>query len=492
MLLCFPITYLVDHFGEIFAQERRELIYSANHMLDLPPNGACTLVRADVLKDVGGYREDLGAQDGFDLWTKVIDKYKSANTNLPLFYYRRHGTNLTASTQRILSARQRIKQDAAEEKLDALHPIIGVIPCRRNFDFATDLWKEEIAGKSLLDRDIEVCLSSDLFDHVVVTCDNPQAEEIVKKYSDKRLRFMLRDSSATIRSASIVPTLEMICRELDPNMTGITIQRFIQSPFVGIETLKEAASTLAMNDADSSHGVEEIDQTVFRRTRNGLEPLNRIGSFRSDFDLLYRDVRSCVATRNQVLTTGSLSGKSAVSFVVSAAECFFIDSGHKLRLARLMANERLMQLGKVGIIVAARTGSTRLPGKALLPLNGMPMILFLLERLKSLQGAGVVLATTELESGDDHLAESWRGPPAFRCFAAAPMTWWRAMPRRLRSSASTRWGGCRAIAPLWMPRWWIIACSRRPALAASISPTPKARSRWGWTLNSIPQPQWRG
>jgi CMP-N-acetylneuraminic acid synthetase len=338
LALVFPDYYLVDQFGEVFAQERRELIYSDNHMLDLPPNGACTLVRADVLKEVGGYREDLGAQDGFDLWTKVIDKYKSANTNLPLFYYRRHGSNLTSSTQRILSARQRIKQDAAEERLAAMHPVIGVIPCRRNFDFTPDVWKQEIAGKSLLQRDIQVCLSSDLFDHVVVTCDNLEAEETVRQFSDKRLRFMLRDSASTIRSASIVPILEKICRELDPGLGGITIQRFIQSPFVAIETLREAASTLAMNDADSSHGVEEIQQTVFRRTRNGLEPINRAGSFRSDFDLLYRDVRSCVATRNSVLSTGSLSGKSVVSFVVSAAECFFIDSEQKLRLAKLMAN----------------------------------------------------------------------------------------------------------------------------------------------------------
>lgn len=338
LALVFPDYFLVDHFGEIFAQERRERLYSASHMLDLPPNGACTLVRAEVLKEVGGYREDLGAQDGFDLWSKVMNRYKSANTNLPLFYYRRHGTNLTTNVQRILNARQRIKRDAAEEKLAALRPAIGVIPCRRNFDFITDLWKQEIAGKSLLERDIEVCLSSDLFDHVVVTCDNPEAEAVVRRYGDKRLRFMLRDANTTIRSASIVPTLEMICRELDPQMTGITIQRFIQSPFVTIETLTEAASTLAMNDADSAHGVEEIEQTVFRRTRHGLEPLNRVGNFRSDFDLLYRDVRSCIATRNRVLTTGSLLGKSAVSFVVSAAECFFIDSEHKLRLARLSSN----------------------------------------------------------------------------------------------------------------------------------------------------------
>ena len=189
LALVFPDYYLVDQFGEVFAQERRELIYATNHMLDLPPNGACTLVRADVLKEVGGYREDLGAQDGFDLWTKVIDKYKSANTNLPLFYYRRHGSNLTTNTQRILSARQRIKQDAAEDRLAAMRPVIGVIPCRRNFDFTPDVWNEEIGGKSLLERDIEVCLSSDLFDHVVVTCDNPEAEKTVGTFPTTRAAF---------------------------------------------------------------------------------------------------------------------------------------------------------------------------------------------------------------------------------------------------------------------------------------------------------------
>ena len=27
------------------------------------------------LNEIGGYREDLGAQDGFDLWTKIRKKH---------------------------------------------------------------------------------------------------------------------------------------------------------------------------------------------------------------------------------------------------------------------------------------------------------------------------------------------------------------------------------------------------------------------------------
>lgn len=74
-----------------------------------------------------------------------------------------------------------------------------------------------------------------------------------------------------------------------------------------------------------------------------------------------------------------------------------------------------MKLGQVGIAVSARTASTRLPGKALLPLGGQPMVLFLLDRLRAVHDGQVVLATTTLPS-DDRLAEivSSAGVPVFR------------------------------------------------------------------------------
>ena len=52
------------------------------------------------------------------------------------------------------------------------------------------------------------------------------------------------------------------------------------------------------------------------------------------------------------------------------------------------------------IVVQARMGSTRLPGKVMLPLKGVPMVQRLLERLSSLKNVPVVLATTELPADD--------------------------------------------------------------------------------------------
>lgn len=62
-----------------------------------------------------------------------------------------------------------------------------------------------------------------------------------------------------------------------------------------------------------------------------------------------------------------------------------------------------MTLRPLGIVVAARTASSRLPGKALLPLGGVPMVIFLLRRLRGLASGRVILATSDLPQ-DDALA----------------------------------------------------------------------------------------
>lgn len=73
-------------------------------------------------------------------------------------------------------------------------------------------------------------------------------------------------------------------------------------------------------------------------------------------------------------------------------------------------------IGKIGVIVAARTGSTRLPGKALLPLAGKPMILFLLNRIRASRLSDVILFATTTMAEDDQLAATVEsaGYPVFR------------------------------------------------------------------------------
>ena len=52
--------------------------------IDIPAHGACTMFRRDVLRDVGGYDENITRRDGYDIWLKIAHRYKVANINEPL------------------------------------------------------------------------------------------------------------------------------------------------------------------------------------------------------------------------------------------------------------------------------------------------------------------------------------------------------------------------------------------------------------------------
>lgn len=53
-----------------------------------------------------------------------------------------------------------------------------------------------------------------------------------------------------------------------------------------------------------------------------------------------------------------------------------------------------------GIIVQARMGASRLPGKMLLPILSRPVLWHLIKRLKAVEDATLVIATTDLEQDD--------------------------------------------------------------------------------------------
>jgi CMP-N-acetylneuraminic acid synthetase len=218
-----------------------------------------------------------------------------------------------------------------------MRPLTAVIPCRRNYDFCNDLWKQEIDGKSLLQRDIEICLQSSILDHIAVACDNAEAEEVVRMFDDPRLSFFFRDPKDTIRSKSIVITLEKIVEKIDPSWNGITAVSYIQTPFVTKETLEEAIFTLVMAQADSSFGVEEITSPLYRRTGHGLKPINPARGFTTDFDTIYRESNTFLATKNRNLKSGSLTGATIVNFVVSKKESLIIDSEMDLGIAKMLA-----------------------------------------------------------------------------------------------------------------------------------------------------------
>lgn len=64
-----------------------------------------------------------------------------------------------------------------------------------------------------------------------------------------------------------------------------------------------------------------------------------------------------------------------------------------------------MRQGKIVLIIQARMGSTRLPGKSLMPLYGEPLIVRIIERVKRCLSIDTVVLATTKKPEDDHLCE---------------------------------------------------------------------------------------
>lgn len=63
-----------------------------------------------------------------------------------------------------------------------------------------------------------------------------------------------------------------------------------------------------------------------------------------------------------------------------------------------------MPMSSIATVLSARMASSRLPGKAMLPLGGVPIIQFIVERLRQAQRGGKLILATTTRSDDDILA----------------------------------------------------------------------------------------
>jgi spore coat polysaccharide biosynthesis protein SpsF (cytidylyltransferase family) len=70
----------------------------------------------------------------------------------------------------------------------------------------------------------------------------------------------------------------------------------------------------------------------------------------------------------------------------------------------------------IGGLITARTASTRLPGKALIEIAGVPLIVLLIERVRACRACSQVVLCTTTSSEDDELARTatGQGVPVYR------------------------------------------------------------------------------
>lgn len=211
------------------------------------PHGACCLIKTRTLKSIGGYSEEIGAQDGYELWLKAAINGNSRYVDLPLFFYRRHNSSLSSNNRRILNAKSQIISKIRLSK--------GSYTCRRLFvmSFSSKYINSNCSSSfstftSILDRIIDgnVC---DKF-VVNISCDDRLLQQALSRYSlRKNLLITTIDHEAI--DPSCVPIQQILNSALedshgffpdyDPDLIIYIGSSFDSTPYIthAIELLLE-------------------------------------------------------------------------------------------------------------------------------------------------------------------------------------------------------------------------------------------------------------
>jgi len=143
--------YYTNEEGKVLGFERRQKLGTEDNSNHLPPHGACTMVRTNVLKAANGYSEEITAQDGWELWFKLLQRTKAASLEAPVFFYRQHGNSLSRDTSRLLEARAKIFSKIRSRSSGSYSPTcLAVIPAKESYPAFEGVPFRQIGGISLL------------------------------------------------------------------------------------------------------------------------------------------------------------------------------------------------------------------------------------------------------------------------------------------------------------------------------------------------------
>ncbi|MGB6151705.1 MAG: hypothetical protein WBG48_06910, partial [Pricia sp.] len=259
----------VDVDGNTLSEIKRHNFDTEVNILDQPAHGACTMIRSEFLKQVGGYDEDYTCQDGYELWVKFINKFKVTNINKTLFSYRRHNYNLTNNENKILGTRLKIKEAYVKKNNLDIPNTAGVIPLRPNFDIAL----EPFGGGTFLDFKIKSLLNTENISKVIVTSSDLTIKAHIEERYGAEIQFIERPIALERINVSLFKTLQFLVNVDDLQHLDLFLFCSVAYPFVDYEILNDAINTLVIFKADSLVSVRPEDDKFYRHTGNGMQAI---------------------------------------------------------------------------------------------------------------------------------------------------------------------------------------------------------------------------
>jgi len=339
--LVFPDYYYVDKFGKRIGEERRHDFEKDVTVFDQPAHGACTMVRTEMLRKLGGYDEQFTCQDGYDLWIKFVSNHKVNNINQPLFSYRRHGNNLTENEARILGTRRQIKR-VYVSKNRTIPKTLLIIPVRHSLLNGKDWLIDSSIGEPFLLNKIKSCLEAKNPTMVVVT----SSSKIIKKFVEEKFKnysnfqFVSRSEDLEMSHISLAQTIEQVLKVINKSFEAI-LTVSVEYPFLSHAAIDEAIDTLVIFNSDSVVSVQSDNSIYYQHKGNGMQPILNLDKFtKYEREALYKAVGGLMLTKVSQLekTKKSISGNVA-HILIDNKEAFNISNSFGLEIYRLIESQ---------------------------------------------------------------------------------------------------------------------------------------------------------
>jgi glycosyltransferase involved in cell wall biosynthesis len=311
--------FYTDPNGVVLGMERRYKLGVEDMAGHVAPHGACTMVRTRALKAVGGYSEDLDAQDGWDLWHKLVHRVKAASLEAPVFYYRQHDQSMSRDNGRLLNARSRIMSQARGRLDGSYRPsCFAVVPVKESYPGFEGVPYVELRGRSLLEWALASAQTAHSVTHVAVSSESERVlgfsealcgrgvvqphMRILRPTEMARPRIRLREI--------LLHAGEAYCAEHGA-YPDIVVFLSLHAPLRQAVHIDKAVDTLRIHTCDSVVSVCEEVEPVFTHGRDGLELLNpgRFDGLAYERERLYHFNGAVLSVWWEILAGGDLFGQ---------------------------------------------------------------------------------------------------------------------------------------------------------------------------------------
>ena len=274
--MVFGDWYITNSKGDVLGIEKRHDFDKDVSLYDLPAHGACTMFRTKFLKEIGGYDETISRQDGYELWFRFIEEYEIRNINIPVFYYRKHGSSLTDKSEELLSTRSQIFKKVAARENKPMTKAVAIFPVRGEKLDSRSRPFFKISDHYLIDISINNYLKAEGIELVVVTTPDRELIKYIEGNYDKNNVFAhYRSPEISYIGTSITETMKLIQDDLNIKENyDVFVTHSIESPFLSTHFIESAINVFRIFEIDTVITVKEDDSFYFRHNGHGMAPIN--------------------------------------------------------------------------------------------------------------------------------------------------------------------------------------------------------------------------